>query len=197
MISTFLASFGLAASAGLNAYLPILILALTDRLTEVVELPQPYDIISTNWGLIVLLVLLPIELVADKIPRVDHVSDLIHAPIRPAAAAFLAMAIAAASDELNLVVALVLGLLVGGAVHAYKTVSRPGITVSTKGIGNPLVSMSEDVLVILTAVVSVFVPLGVLFVVPLSAYLLYSQYSRLKRGESRFTSLLSGQSASR
>ena len=35
--------------------------------------------------IIVILILLPIELVADKIPGLDHVSDIVHTAIRPVA----------------------------------------------------------------------------------------------------------------
>src|SRR5690606_18943947 len=67
----------LAAAAGLNAFLPILGLALADRFTNYVNLPQPYNIISSVGGIAILLALVTIDLIADKIPRIDHINDLI------------------------------------------------------------------------------------------------------------------------
>lgn len=185
MLASFLAGWGGAASAGLNAYLPILILALADRFTATIDLGQPYDMISGPWGIVILLLLLPIELIADKIPGVDHASDLLHSAIRPAAAAFLMMALTDERGHINAVVALLIGLLTGAGVHAIKATTRPAITVSTGGVGNPLISMIEDVVVVIVIIVAIFAPLALIALLPLSAYAIYRAYARMKRGSAR------------
>lgn len=190
MFATFLSGVGLASSAGLNAYLPLLILALADRFTSVVELDQPYDLLSSPWGIVVLLLLLPIELIADKIPRADHLNDLIHTAIRPGAGAVAFMAIASEHDELHPVLCMLLGLLISALVHRFKTVNRPVITVRTRGIGNPFISILEDALVIVVSVLAIFVPWSMLAVLPLAAYLLARAYRRMRTGETRLMSLL-------
>jgi hypothetical protein len=88
LFATVLAGLGLSSSAGLNAYLPLLILALADRATSTVNLDKPYDLLSSTWGIIILLLLLPIELIADKFPRADHLNDLLHTVLSPAAGHF-------------------------------------------------------------------------------------------------------------
>ena len=80
-------SFGLSSSAGLNAYLPLLIVALTARFTNLIELRPPFDWLTDPWVIAVLVVLLLIETVADKIPAVDHANDVIQTVVRPAALA--------------------------------------------------------------------------------------------------------------
>lgn len=182
MLSSFLAGWGGALSAGLNAYLPILLLALADRFTTTINLGQPYDIISSPIGLVILLILLPIELIADKIPGVDHASDLLHSAIRPAAAAFIMMAMTDERGHFNAVVALLLGLLTGALVHGFKATTRPVITVATGGVGNPLISMVEDVVVVVVAIVAIFWPLFLIVLLPVAAFAVFKIYAKMKRG---------------
>lgn len=185
MITLFLAGAGLAASAGLNAYLPILILALADRTTTIIDLPTPYDWLSSNVGLFVILLLLPLELIPDKIAKIDHISDLINTAIRPGAAALVFMAVVHQEEDIHLVFGLIFGLIIGGAVHWLKATSRPGITNTTDGLGNPIISLLEDFLSGILALVAVFFPWGVLAVAPVGFWYLNRMYSRMKSGDSR------------
>ncbi len=193
MFATFLAGIGLSSTAGLNAWLPLVILALADRFTDAVELDQPYDLLSSNWGIIVLLLILPIELIGDKIPRLDHLNDLLHTAFRPAAGAIAFMALASEDNELHAVLCLILGLLVAGAVHWFKTTNRPVITVRTKGIGNPFISMIEDGLVIIVALLAIFLPWSMVVVLPVGGFYLVHAYRRMRTGQTRVMALLSMQ----
>ncbi len=74
---------GLAAAAGLNAYIPFLLVAVIARTTEVIELPAEYLWVQSDWAILVGAVLLFTELVLDKIPVVDHLNDLVSTVIRP------------------------------------------------------------------------------------------------------------------
>jgi hypothetical protein len=76
---------GLSAAAGLNAYIPMLILGLLDRYTNLVQLPDPWDWLANGWVLLIIGVLLVLEIAADKIPVVDSFNDWIQTVIRPAA----------------------------------------------------------------------------------------------------------------
>lgn len=188
MFTLFLTGSGLAASAGLNAYLPLLILALADRTTSFVTLPTPYNWLSSNAGLLVLLLILPLELIPDKIARIDAISDLVHTAIRPGAAALAFMAVAHQNDRIHLVFALIFGLLIGGAVHWLKASSRASISNTTRGIGNPIISILEDGLSAVLAMVSIFLPYGVLVALPLGFWWLHRTYQRWGQGQSRFLS---------
>jgi len=194
LIATLLAGSGLSAASGLNAYLPLLILALADRFTSVIELGQPYDIISSNWGLIILLLILPIELIPDKISRLDHLNDLLHTAIRPAAGAITFMAYASQDDDLQPVIALIVGLLIAAGVHWLKSSNRPHISVRTRGIGNPFISMLEDALSILVALLAVFLPYSMIVILPFAAWILTRSYRRMRTGETRIMALLGNQS---
>ncbi len=183
MESALLSGIGLAAPAGLNAYIPLLVLALADRFSSLVTLDAPYDFLSSFWGITILLLLLTIELVADKVPGVDHANDLVQTAIRPAAGAVLVMAQSASSDvgDVNSAIALFIGLLTAGAVHSAKASVRPAVTVATGGVGNPIVSMLEDIVATVTSIIAIVLPLVLILVLPLFAIGLWRIYQRLWR----------------
>lgn len=157
LLAAFLTGLGLAVPAGLNAYIPLLVVAIANRFTGGIELDAPYDLISSNLGIGLLVLLLTVEIVIDKVPGLDHINDLLHSAIRPPAGAALMMA-ATAPTDLSPVIALLVGLGCAGAIHAIKSAARPMVTVSTGGIANPLVSMGEDGLAAVTAIIAVLAP---------------------------------------
>ncbi len=153
-----LAAFGLSAATGLNAYLPLLIVGLLARYTDLITLKAPWDTLTNPWVLGVLVILLAIEVVVDKIPAVDSVNDTIQTIIRPVAGAILFAASANVISEMSPVLGMICGLLMAGGVHAAKATVRPVITATTAGIGNPVVSTIEDVLSGTTTLMAVLLP---------------------------------------
>lgn len=183
MINGFLSGFGLALPAGLNAYIPLLILALTDRFSHYVDLKSPYNAISTTWGIALIMLLLLVELIVDKIPIADHINDLAQTVIRPAAGAFLMAAeTQSAAGHINPAIALIIGLLGAGGVHGLKATARPVVTVSSGGLANPFVSMIEDAVATVTSIVAIALPVLIILLVPLFGYLLWMLYQRIRRG---------------
>jgi hypothetical protein len=156
-------AFGLSASAGLNAYLPLLIVAICAKL-NIFTLQKPFDVMTSWWVIGVLSVLLVIETLVDKVPAADTVNDIINTIIRPAAGAILFAASANIVTEVSPVISVVLGLLVAGGVHAVKATARPVLTATTAGIANPIVSTAEDVVSGVTSLVAIFMPLLVLVI---------------------------------
>jgi hypothetical protein len=153
-----LTSFGLSSSAGLNAYLPLLIVALLSRFTDLIRLNEPFDALESWWTIGLLIVLASIEFLADKIPVVDTINDVVQTLIRPIAGAILFAASSNAIADVHPVLAMACGLLVAGTVHVVKATVRPLVTAATAGTGNPVVSSIEDVLSAATAFLSVLLP---------------------------------------
>jgi uncharacterized membrane protein len=176
-----LAGCALAASAGLNAYIPLLALAIAGNATSKVDLVRPYGFLGSFGAILIILALLTIELIVDKIPRLDYFNDLVQSIIRPAAGALALMAITRASDRVNPLVAMIVGLVIAGAVHVYKMMNRPAITEATHGLGNPFVSMIEDALSAVVAILAVLVPFAGAVAAVVSAYLLRSTYRLVRR----------------
>jgi len=156
-------AFGLSASAGLNAYLPLLIVAVCAKL-NVFKLQEPFDVMTSWWVIGVLAVLLIVEMFVDKVPAADTVNDIINTVIRPAAGAILFAASANIVTDINPVLSVILGLLVSGSVHAVKATARPVVTATTAGIGNPVVSTIEDIVSGITSLVAILLPWLVLLI---------------------------------
>ncbi|GAB4149703.1 MAG: DUF4126 domain-containing protein [Candidatus Promineifilaceae bacterium] len=157
------AAFGLATSAGLNAYVPLLMVALVARFTDLIHLAEPYDLLTSWWVIGVLAVLLVIEMLVDKVPAVDTVNDVVQTFVRPAAGAVLFAANAGVINDISPVLALLAGVLLAGTVHTTKAAARPIITASTAGTGNWLVSLLEDVTATFMSLLSIILPILMLF----------------------------------
>jgi len=184
VLSVLLSGAGLAVSAGLNATLPLLVLALADRVSGSITLTSPFDFLSSNAGILLLLLLLPIELIADKIPRVDHMNDRLHTVLRPISGAICFMSLADEEQQLNIWIAGILGIALSGGVHWWKMRTRPQITAGTRGLGNPYASLIEDFVAIAVSLTAVIVPWGVPIAIALGLAWLHRTYRRLVSGES-------------
>ena len=159
-ILSIFSAFGLSASAGLNAYIPLLIVSVVGRFApDLIKLSEPWNIMTSWWIIGLLVVLSLIEFFADKIPAVDTINDVIQTFVRPTAGAILFAASAHVVTEVHPILSLGLGLLVAGGVHAVKTTARPVVTATTLGTGNAIVSAAEDVAATALSVIAVTVPI--------------------------------------
>ena len=177
-----LSAFGLSASAGLNAYIPLLIVALVAKFTPLIKLDRPWDML-TNWWIIGLLVVLSlIEFFADKVPAVNHVNDVIQTFIRPTAGAILFAASAKVITEINPVLSIAGGVLVAGGVHLIKAVAiRPMVTATTAGAGNIPFSLAEDLTSTLVSIISIVVPVVIaVILVLITAWIILRMWRRAK-----------------
>jgi hypothetical protein len=165
---------GLAASAGLNAYIPLLVMGLLARYTDLIELPGGWQWLSNGWVVAILAVLLAVEFVADKVPVLDSVNDTLQTLVRPTAGG-LAFGAGSASETVTVRdpgsffagdqwVPIVAGVALAFGVHALKSAARPVINAMTAGIGAPVVSTVEDVTSVSVSVLAIVVPLLVIFV---------------------------------
>jgi hypothetical protein len=180
-----LSAFGLAASAGLNAYVPLLIVALIARFTDWITLGSPWEALSNWWVIAVLILLGVVEFFADKIPAVNHANDIVQTFIRPAAGAILFAASANVITDIHPVLAMIAGLLVAGSVHAVKSAAiRPVVTATTGGTGNIPVSIAEDVLATILSIIAVVVPILVAAVIILvTSYIIWLLWRRANRAK--------------
>jgi hypothetical protein len=184
LLTGILSAFGLSASAGLNAYIPLLVVGTTAHYTDLIKLDKPWNTLANPWILILLGVLVIIEMLADKIPAVNHINDVIQTLVRPAAGAIVFAASAQVITDIHPVLALGCGLLVAGSVHVVKSAAiRPAVTATTGGTANIPVSIAEDVIAIGTSILSIIIPTMVGFIVLLTVILIILWIRR--RGEKR------------
>lgn len=182
LLSIF-SAFGLSASAGLNAYIPLLAVALIGRFTDILKLKQPWDTIESWWIIGLLLLLSLIEFFADKIPAVNHVNDAVQTIVRPAAGAIAFAASASVITEVNPVFSLAMGLLVAGGVHTAKAgAMRPAVTATTGGAGNIVASVAEDVIAAVISILAIIIPIiaGVLLTM-IGSWAIWMMWRRANR----------------
>lgn len=168
---------GLAAAAGLNAWIPFVLVAVTARMSDVIELPGEYSWVISDWAIGVGALLLLAELVLDKIPVVDHANDLIQTAVRPTVGGLISSATFSAQNldnsqwmRDNPWAGAVIGVVVAGLTHATKSAARPVVNVSTGGFGAPVVSAVEDVFSVVLAVLAIFAPLLIVIALVLLAW---------------------------
>lgn len=184
-IAGILSAFGLSGAAGLNAYVPLMLVAVLGRF-GVIHLGEPFDILTRWWAMTIIGVLLLVELVVDKIPGADHINDIVQTFIRPAAGAILFAASAGVITDMHPAVPLVCGLMIAFSVHATKAAARPVVNASTLGLGAPVVSVIEDIVATVTSFVAVFLPFIILAFVLLfggAAFWVFSRRRKQKRAK--------------
>jgi hypothetical protein len=167
-----LTGLGLATSAGLNAYIPLLAIGLLARYTELITLPSNWAWMENGWTLAIVAVLLAIEFVADKIPVVDHINDVIQTFVRPTAGG-LAFGAASSSETVTVTdpgsfftshqwVPILVGGAISLGVHGMKATARPVVNATTVGFGAPIVSTIEDIVSVVLSLVAIVLPVLVL-----------------------------------
>lgn len=176
IFASLLTSAGLGTGAGLNAYATMLVFGLLARWQ-----PQHFQgalprFFASTPVLTIIAILYVVEFVADKVPAIDHAWDVIHTFIRPVAGAVVAWA-AVSHASLPHGVVIVATALAGTAAfsaHATKAMTRVASSMATGGLGNPVLSLIEDVLAFIGAIAALLMPLLVLvlFVVVLGFFLL-------------------------
>jgi uncharacterized membrane protein len=183
-----LTGMGLSAAAGLNAYIPFLVVALIARFTDVINLPQSYSWIESWWAIGIGSVLLLTEMVLDKIPAVDSINDAVQTFIRPSMGGLIFAATSAAEDIDQSTwmadhpwVGILLGVVVSGIVHTGKATARPAINAGTLGLGAPVVSTAEDGTSVGLSLIAIFIPVLVVVVLLLMAWLLVWVWLRVRR----------------
>jgi hypothetical protein len=183
LILAILLGLGLSASTGLNTFLPLLLLSAAARFDVAgITLGTRFEWLSSDAALIVLVVASVVEVIADKVPALDHLLDSAGTFIRPLAGATAAASVLTGLDP---VVASVVGLMVGAptslGLHTLKAGTRVASSAGTFGCANPVLSLVEDVVSIALTVIAIFIPLLVPFALLLLVFVLWRIVRRFRR----------------
>ncbi|MCV7172121.1 DUF4126 domain-containing protein [Mycobacterium manitobense] len=197
-----LTGLGLATAAGLNAYIPLLALGLLARFTDLVSLPHTWAWLENGWVMAIVAVLLCVEVVADKIPALDTVNDMIQTFVRPTAGGIVfgsgtAAQTGAVTDpgafaQSGQWVPVAIGVVTALAVSLTKSAVRPAANVATAGVAAPVLSTLEDVASIGLVFVALLLPVLVLVALALmvwAAVALLRRRRRRRRAEAATTAL--------
>ena len=138
IVLQLLLGLSLASAAGLRAFLPLLVLAVAARF-HVAHIGGQFAWLHSNAAIIVLAVATVAELLADKLPIVDHALDVLQTVVRPAAGA---LAVAGTQAHLDPMTAAIVGLILGAPLaagfHVAKGATRVASTATTAGPRQPL-----------------------------------------------------------
>ncbi len=184
VFANIFSAFGLSASAGMNAYIPLLVVALTGKFfPDTLTLAEPWNVL-TSWVVIAVLVVLSlVEFFADKIPAVNHVNDAVQTFIRPTAGAILFAATTGAASDINPILAAVVGLLTAGGVHATKSLLvRPAVTATTAGTGTTPISLVEDFIAVIISILSMIIPVIIaVILIIVTSIIVFALWRRIKK----------------
>ena len=142
-LATIAIALGAGWASGFNTYAAILILG-SAQLFGLVTLPHDLQVLASPLVLGVTATLFALNFLADKIPLVDSVNDMLQTVVRVPAGALLAYG---AAGQLSPEVAVIAGLL-GGTLaagsHVAKTGTRALINTSPEPFSNIAASLTED-----------------------------------------------------
>lgn len=176
-----LTATGLALAAGLNAWIPLLVIGALDRFTGLVELPDGWEWLSNEWVLLIMAALLVVEVVADKVPGLDSLNDLVQTVVRPTAGGLAfgsgvgATTTAVTDPEAFFSspdwIPVAIGVVLALGVHVAKAAARPVVNATTAGVGAPVASTLEDVGSVSLSFVAILIPALVLIAIVVMAVL--------------------------
>lgn len=149
----FIIGSSLAAAAGLNAWMPLFLLGLADRFLPAVNLPAGWSWLSSDLALWIIGILLVLEIIADKVPALDSVNDVIQSLLRPAAGGIAfgagSSAQTIAVDDPSLFensawVPIAVGIGIALLVHILKATARIAANTVTGDSGDPCSCRSRN-----------------------------------------------------
>ncbi|HET7711095.1 MAG TPA: DUF4126 domain-containing protein [Thermoanaerobaculia bacterium] len=183
LVLAVLLGAGLSASAGLNAFLPLLLLGAAARFQIAgIALNGSFAWLTSDLTLGVLIVASILEIIADKIPAVDHALHSVGTILRPVAGT---VAAASVLTDLDPGIAALLGLIIGAPTslgfHTLKSGTRVGSSATTFGCANPVLSVVEDVISFVVAALSILAPLIVPLILGFFGVVIWQIAKRLRR----------------
>ena len=173
---------GLAAATGFRTFLPLLMLSVAAHFSLFgIDLNHSFGWVGSTGALVALALATVVELLADLIPVVDNALSLAGNVTRPIAAVLAAGAVFHSLDPSTAAIA---GLIIGAptalAFSTAQTGTRAASTVTTAGLGNPIISVLEDIVSFFTSLISIIVPIVVPILLAVLGYFLWKGWRRFR-----------------
>jgi hypothetical protein len=185
-LTAYLTAFGLATAAGLNAWLPLLATGLLAKYTDLLELDGSWATLEDTGVLLALAGVAVVDFVGDKIPAVDHGLHAAGTIVAPATGVLAALSSSSALD-VSPALMTIIGLVAAETAHGTRMAIRPFSTATTGGMGNPVLSLIEDVLSLGLSVVAIALPVLAALLVLALLVAAWRAIRRLRRLRARRT----------
>jgi hypothetical protein len=164
LIHTIAIGMGASWVSGLSLYAAVATLGLLSRFAQL-ELPGELNVLTNWWVIGIAVALYVVEFIADKIPVVDSAWDVVHTFIRIPAGAVLAATAFGDFDKSIQVIAFLLGGGLALSSHGTKAATRAIVNTSPEPVSNIVVSLTEDVIAVVSILLAVFLPVLLFLVV--------------------------------
>jgi hypothetical protein len=198
IIQTLGLAFGSAWVSGINLYALAATLGLLGRFAGL-KLPSELSHLTNRWVIGAAIALYCIEFIADKVPWLDSIWDLIHTFIRVPAGAVVA---AAALGDFNRPLQAIAFMAGGGLAlssHGTKAGIRALLNLSPEPVTNIVASIIEDLIAFIGILIAAFAPLLALVMlagaVIVTVWLLPRILTATRRSLGRVRNLFTGRRA--
>ena len=155
--STLTLALGSAWTSGINLYATVTVLGLLQKF-GLSRLPGGLDVLDNWWIIGIAGGLYLVEFVADKVPYVDSVWDVVHTFIRVPAGAIVALAAVSKMDTSVMIIATLLGGGLALSSHGTKAALRASANLSPEPVSNWTLSIFEDIIAFFGTILAVFAP---------------------------------------
>lgn len=173
---------GLAASVGFRVFLPLFVLSLAAHF-DVWQLNASWQWIGGTMALLILGVATLVEIFAYFIPYVDNLLDTISVPLAAFAGTVVMLStVADLSPEVTWALAIIAGGGTAAAITGTSSTTRLASTVTTGGLGNPVISIVETGTAAIMSLISVFLPILAVILVVLILLIIFNLYKKFKPG---------------
>lgn len=168
--STLSLALGSAWTSGINLYATVTVLGLFQK-SGLAKLPGGLEVLDNWWIIGIAAALYLIEFVADKVPYVDSIWDVVHTFIRVPAGALVAYSATSQVDPSLHVIATMLGGGLAFTSHGTKAAIRAGANLSPEPFSNWILSIVEDIVAFAGTILAIFAP--VLIAIVLAIFLVF------------------------
>jgi hypothetical protein len=179
-LSTVSLALGSAWTSGINLYATVFILGLFQKI-GIARLPGGLEVLDNWWVIGIAAFLYSIEFIADKVPYVDSVWDVVHTFIRVPAGAVIAYTTMTNFDPSVQAIAFLLGGGVAFSSHGTKTTARALANLSPEPISNWILSLVEDVIAIVGVILAIFAPILIGLVVIIFLVIFFRMLPKILR----------------
>lgn len=156
--STISLALGSAWTSGINLYATVTVLGLLQKFSAI-KLPGGLEVLDNWWIIGIAGGLYLVEFVADKVPYIDSVWDVIHTFIRVPAGAIVAYSATSETDPAVMIVATLLGGGLALSSHGTKAALRAGANMSPEPVSNWVLSIVEDIVAVVGTILAVIAPI--------------------------------------
>ncbi|GAC1653427.1 MAG: DUF4126 domain-containing protein [Vulcanimicrobiaceae bacterium] len=157
-VSQFALAYALTTSAGIRALLPLAALSIAAH-NGWVHPPQAFAWVAGSLVMWIFIGVAALEMVADKVPLIDHLFHFVQIATKPAAAALLVGGSVHATSHEQLVLLMIVGALNALGIHGVVAGTRVASSATTAGLASPVLSTVEDVGAIGATILAFLAPL--------------------------------------